>query len=294
MPRSPDPRRLLPDGSYVTPSTGAYDDAHFEVTLRDVAVHPIGYRRDDTQPLPSNFNEIKAFLGGRRDDSATSESDVVGRPLHLLLGTESLNQKSKKNHAFNSAALFDPFLIDPKPDVYYGSNASDIHSQVRADLGDLIRPSKKATNSWAPNFFIEAKGPDGTLKVLDRQIMYDGAFGARAMFALQNYCRTGEDLIFDRKAYTMSVSINGAGDVAIFATHVEPSFIPGQKEEYFTTKVKTYDATSDMEDFKKALHAFRRARKFAAEQREILIAHANAMANALNTPTRAGAQYVDN
>jgi hypothetical protein len=39
------------------------------------------------------------------------------------------------------------------------------------------------------NFFLEVKRPDGNAAVAWRQAYYDGVYGARAMHALQNYCK---------------------------------------------------------------------------------------------------------
>ena len=39
----------------------------------------------------------------------------------------------------------------------------------------------------APNFFMEVKGPDGSLAVATRQARYNGTVGSRAIYSLQNY-----------------------------------------------------------------------------------------------------------
>jgi hypothetical protein len=39
----------------------------------------------------------------------------------------------------------------------------------------------------APNFFLAAKGPDGSAAVAKRQACYDGALGERGMHSLQSY-----------------------------------------------------------------------------------------------------------
>ena len=39
----------------------------------------------------------------------------------------------------------------------------------------------------APNFSLEAKGPDGSFAVAERKACYDGALGARGIRALRPY-----------------------------------------------------------------------------------------------------------
>ncbi|RYP49979.1 hypothetical protein DL768_004414 [Monosporascus sp. mg162] len=76
----------------------------------------------------------------------------------------------------------------------------------------------------APNFFLEAKAPKGAANVLKRQACYNGAYGARAMHALQNYGE--EELGFDGNAYTYSSTCH-AGTLKLYAHHVTPPTAPG-------------------------------------------------------------------
>jgi hypothetical protein len=47
----------------------------------------------------------------------------------------------------------------------------------------------------APNFFLAAKGPDGSASVAKRQACYDGALGARGIHSLQEYGK--DEPVFD-------------------------------------------------------------------------------------------------
>jgi hypothetical protein len=51
----------------------------------------------------------------------------------------------------------------------------------------------------APNFFLAAKGPDGSAVVAGRQACYDGALGARELYSLQLYGH--EAPAYDDNAY---------------------------------------------------------------------------------------------
>ena len=54
----------------------------------------------------------------------------------------------------------------------------------------------------APNFYMEAKEPEGSAAVTQRQSCYNGAYGARAMQALRSYGET--EPTYHGNAYTYS------------------------------------------------------------------------------------------
>jgi hypothetical protein len=58
-----------------------------------------------------------------------------------------------------------------------------------------------------PNFFLEAKGPDGSLAVARRQACYDGALGARGIHSLQSFGTSKP--VYDNNAYTIESIYHG-------------------------------------------------------------------------------------
>jgi hypothetical protein len=81
----------------------------------------------------------------------------------------------------------------------------------------------------APNFFLAAKGPDGSAAVANRQACYDGALGARGMQSLQSYRQ--DEPVYDNNAFTLT-SIYHNGSLEMYTTHITPPAAPGQPPEY--------------------------------------------------------------
>ncbi|KAK2741464.1 hypothetical protein FQN57_005597 [Myotisia sp. PD_48] len=70
-------------------------------------------------------------------------------------------------------------LPHAKPDHFYGARPEQLDRQIRDKLEEYIIPSTQHDLPILPNFFLEAKGPDGTITVLMRQACYEGALAAR-------------------------------------------------------------------------------------------------------------------
>lgn len=85
---------------------------------------------------------------------------------------------------FNNLQRFDSELSVPQPDKYYGARPDQIDERVRNDLDQGIIPSTSKQHPAGPNSFLEGKGASGRPDVAQRQAMYDGAVGARAMLHL--------------------------------------------------------------------------------------------------------------
>jgi hypothetical protein len=69
----------------------------------------------------------------------------------------------------------------------------------------------------APNFFLEAKGLDGSLAVARRQACYNGALGTRGIQSLQSYRQ--DELIYDNNAYTFT-STYYSGTLKMYTTYI--------------------------------------------------------------------------
>lgn len=70
------------------------------------------------------------------------------------------------------------------------------------------------------NDFFEAKGPDGTQKVLDVQVVIDGALGARAMHYVRAY---GQLDYVDPDGHARSfVTTYHARSLVVYGSHMHP------------------------------------------------------------------------
>ena len=68
----------------------------------------------------------------------------------------------------------------------------------------------------APSFFVEMKGPDGSVAVATRQARYDGMLGSCTMHSLQNYDK--DEPVGDNNIYTFSPTCYD-GQLKLYAHH---------------------------------------------------------------------------
>lgn len=78
-------------------------------------------------------------------------------------------------------------MASGKPELFYGARPEQLDMQTREKPWPHLIPFTQEDLPMAPNFFLELKGPDGSLAVASRQVCYDGALGAWAMHRLQSY-----------------------------------------------------------------------------------------------------------
>lgn len=123
-----------------------------------------------------------------------------------------------------------------------------------------------------PNFFLAAKGPDGSAAVARRQACYDGALGARGIHSLQSYGQV--DLTHDTNAYTIS-SIYHDGTLKMYTSHPIQPTSRGRRPEYVMHQLKGWSMTSDFETFRKGATYYRNGQDWAMEQRDEAIRRAN-------------------
>jgi hypothetical protein len=176
----------------------------------------------------------------------------------------------------NLNPLTDGTLKPGNPDAYYGARPEQLARNVRDELGGQITPSMQHDLPIAPNFFLVAKGPDGSLAVARRQACYDGAFGARGMHSLQSY---GEDKpVSHNNAYTIT-SIYHGGQLKMYTSHPTQPTSPGGRLEYHMTQISTWGMTGNPETFRNGATAYRNVRNWAKEQRDKVVEQANKRAN---------------
>ncbi|KAI4599636.1 hypothetical protein KJ359_001733 [Pestalotiopsis sp. 9143b] len=180
-------------------------------------------------------------------------------------------------------SLTSGITVIPKPDFFDGAQASAVCPNVRNELSTLIMPTKHAGVPTVPNFFLEAKTPGGGANVAVRQAGTDGAYGARAMHALQNYGKDEPE--YDGNAYAFSSTYHaGTGTLAIHAHHVTAPLAGEERPEYHMNQMKAYAVTSDLESIANGAGAFRNTRDMAQGYRDQFTEEANARARARGLP----------
>ncbi|CAN8099326.1 unnamed protein product [Discula destructiva] len=222
---------------------------------------------------PSQFSD-GAFKSFRKTNAqAKDEDDVLTDIIPTIAGTREANYPSVRNTLLGHIdPLTDGTIVPPKPDIYYGAVPEQLDPIVRNELGRYIVPSTAVDKPIAPNFFLEAKGPDGSAAVMMRQARYDGAVGARAIHSLQNYGQ--EELVYNGKPCTYTITYHN-GQLQLFAHHTTTPKIPNGRPEYHMTQLKAYAVTSDRETFVQGATAFRNARDLAKQHRDTFIQAAN-------------------
>ena len=158
--------------------------------------------------------------------------------------------------------------------MYYGARPEQLDRQVRDELSGQIIPSTQYDLPITPNFFLAAKGPDGSLAVAGRQACYDGALGARGIQQLQSYGEGKQ--VFDKNAYTITSTYHG-GQLKIYTSHPKEPSDPGARPEYFMTQLRSFAMTDTTETFRQGATAFRNARDWTKEKRNEFVKSANRM-----------------
>lgn len=246
--------------------SSAYDKA-FEQHLYDnnVYLHSrkskpknnIDWHQPRRSLSPSKFSDGAFERFQDEHDHLGSEGDVMRKIIPVITGNTNIPNSGEALFS-NLQSITDEETVDAKPDFYDGARFSDINKKVRKDLSHLIIPTKNIRRPVAPNFFLEAKDPEGGAGVAKRQAGYDGAIGACAMHALQNY---SEEPGLDGNAYTISSTYYaGTGTFQLYTHHVTPPTAPGGRPEYHMTQLGSYAMTHSRERFVEGASAFRNAR----------------------------------
>ncbi|KAK5262627.1 hypothetical protein LTR96_011826, partial [Exophiala xenobiotica] len=268
---------------------------NFEQKLIDIGIYPDEYEYADGRltPEPANLSDIQAaqrvaraslspsrfkeehFKAFKRANArAKGETTGMYNVLPFITGNEA-GHRFEMGLPLSNLKPFDKDLSDPMPDVYHGAPPATIHPRVRADLGPYIIPSKAdTTRPAAPNFFVEGKSAQGRPNVAKRQVLIDGAIGARAMHELQNY--KAEEPRYDNMARSFSSTYHaGTGTLQTYATHITAPLTPEGAPEYHMTQTNSYAMTGNANSFREGATAYRNDRDLAKTERDSSIAHAN-------------------
>ncbi|KAI9889024.1 MAG: hypothetical protein M1814_006027 [Vezdaea aestivalis] len=274
----PSRRGRKPRKTVVSLKASPYDK-NFEQLLSDDGIHmthrdkkPDNWEKiiqeltQETQsPSSSQFtdDQFEAFLNAM--DDATSEARVLNSIFPQLLGDATI--PSGENLIFNNLDPLIEGITTARPDFYDGIRSKSLDPQIRNDLSSSIVPSKQSRAPILPTFFIEAKGPDGSMAVGKRQACYYGALGARAFRELQSYCRRQGGLSLD-SAHTITSTYQN-GYLQLYTVHITAD------DQYKMTPLASFALMNSRDSFAQGVGALRNAREWAQKEREAAVVEAN-------------------
>ncbi|KZF24836.1 hypothetical protein L228DRAFT_265348 [Xylona heveae TC161] len=276
----------------VSEASTAYDTDYRQALIEGGIYPPFYFRGDDPRKqMPANWDDIKVRLKVRRpslsetrfteedfDDfrcavtDASKERMVTTKVIPKITGREDDRLNGAGSRFSNLDRLTDLALASASPDSYYGARPEQLDKQVRARLSKLVVPTTQADLPIVPNFFLEVKGPDGSDRVALNQAVYNEALGARAIHSLQQHDR--EDIVWDRKAYTISCTY-AREQLKMFTVHILPPESEGKRPQYVTHLLCQLNLMHSIEAFREGASMYRNARDWAKEIRDKAIDAAN-------------------
>jgi len=252
-----------PDGSR-PPLTGDWEAANRRLAQYRPSLSPSVFQEE----LYQEFVDEDA---GAHDEDAVKES-----VLPAMLKAMGASKGAQKNIWLGNLDPMARDISQAQPDYYYGAQPEQLDPEVREELSKRIVPSSSTNLPIVPNFFLEAKGPNGSLAVAQRQACHDGAIGARAMHSLQTYGQS--EPVYDNNLCAISTTYHG-GTFKMYSHSVAQPNGPDTRPEYYMHQLKTYGMTSDKETFLKGATAFKNAMDLTREHRNAAIARANEIAS---------------
>ncbi|KAF1734895.1 hypothetical protein CRV24_003813 [Beauveria bassiana] len=269
-------------------------DANFELCLQQQGIFRESTRfPDGTQiPEPRNLPEINKILFERRNDlqpprldeadftSFANNHEFSPRPepmraiIPTIIGPKTVEEVSEKR--FHIEPIGDIPFIHPAPDIFDCARRHDLHRDIYRSLYRRVIPERARDGKpdpAVPNWFVEARVWASNTEECKRRICFVGAYGARAMHALQNYGRRAEEKVYDGNAYTFSVVyVRESRCLEVFAHHMARA--ANGQEQYFMTKLCEFNMV-DKDSFQKGIMAVRNVRDLARKYRGEVIEFAN-------------------
>lgn len=269
-------------------------DRDFQQNLVDGGVYPEEYEYPDGRvpPSPDNCDEINQrlvqprpslspsqFSDGafkkfkRANTHAFKEREVTKSVIPIIEGEISDNKCVAGGVPLtNFDHLTNGTLAPGNPDLFYGARPEQLGRQIRNELSGRIITSTQDDLPIAPNFFLAAKGPDGTAVVARRQACYDGALGARGIHSLQTYGQ--HEPTYNNHAYTLT-SIYSDGQLKMYTSRPTQPANNGDRPEYYMNQINSWGMTGNVETFRQGATAYRNGRDWAKEKRDGFIEAAN-------------------
>lgn len=232
--------------------------------------------RRSMSPSRATEDDFQKFQAA--DAAAFKEKQVSESVIPLIDGTIRNAQCRSGGVVFrNLDPLTDGTIKPGNPDIYEGARPEQLARSVRNELGGMIVPTTQEELPICPNFFVAAKGPDGSLAVAMRQACYDGTLGARGIHSLQTHGQIWMGP--DNSAHTIT-SIYHGGQLKMYT--ISRSGLPDTEDhpEYYMHQLNAWSLTGNIEAYRQGITAFRNARDWAEEQRNKAIASANSVIHA--------------
>ena len=260
-----------------TKTSRAYD-ANFETMLRARNVELPGWNT----PRPANFDELIAIMKRpaskpvsqevlnleyekvfKSIEQGTSEDKVKTNVFTKIRGNDDEKYPNAMNKLCTGWARLFPDVELPraKPDYLEGLPSDSGTRLLRQQLKPYVAPLEDGP--CLPNFFLELKGPVGTIECAKRQALYDGALGARGMLYAR---RAGTDNGSDNIAFTFS-GIYASENLRLYAHWVTQPQGVNNGYHYHMYTLGQYIITTSVQDFQTAVMAFRNLRDHAAQLR---------------------------
>lgn len=215
---------------------------------------------------PSRFSKEQHIKFVRADGNAAKEKQVKEKVIPIIEG----EIKDPKTHSgdvpfTNLAALTKHNLVPGNPDFYHCARPESLKREIRDELNKLIVPSTQHDLPIVPNHFMAAKGPDGAPAVAGRSASYDGALGARAIHALQNFKQAEPQ--YDGKAYTFTSTYH-YGTLRLFTSHPTKPASPRARPEYLMHQIGAFAMVNAPETWRQGATAYRNSIDLAKEYRD--------------------------
>ena len=239
-------------------------------------------RRASLSPSRSSDASFKSFRNAVCETH--DEADVVATVFPRVIGKG--RPPAGRDVQFGHMTPLTPKIVKAKPDYYEGIRPGLGNRTVQERLDRSIVPSEREGVPILPTFFVEAKGPDGTISVAQRQLRHDGALGSRAMHSVQTLGRKER---YDNKAYTASALIDGGGHLDMFTHHMTQPLGRNTPAHTHMTPIGSWGLTHSPQVFREGRTALRNASDKAFQHRERAIQGAN---RRLGTNTPQGSQLV--
>jgi len=164
-------------------------DANFRQHCKDHGIYPPFCKFPDGRrpPKPANLGRNSASSKGSKGglfspsvasetvfedfqykNTTKSEGTVMRNIIPLIAGDDDIPNEGHLPFT-NLASITADTTVNPYPDFFDGAHREAVDQAVREPLDTVIISTKKEGVPIAPNLFLEAKGPGGTLDVAEGQ-----------------------------------------------------------------------------------------------------------------------------
>lgn len=184
---------------------------------------------------------------------------------------ESANRNNEQRHIrFDMKPILDgcPTLPCAKPALYDGLPNKYLNKDYLKKKKNLILPAANEKTT-IPNFFVELKGKEGSSLVAERQALYDGVLGTRAMETLRkSWVMKPETFRSEDGDANTIVSTYCSGVLSLYTVHLQKSYNHSiRKTGYYMNLIGQWDIWHSRMDFHDGVSAFRNLRDWATNKR---------------------------